>query len=146
MTDTRATKIDPDLWNFLGSMLNEFSMRGWGQPATLMELGPSGLQRMEVSEPTGRPYELVSTFRTGHDAVALLLHYEIWPDASALEENSNAEIFRILLWVDTQANHQAVACGSSSHDQFLVSTEFRPELEHLSSLLTTDREVNGGSF
>ena len=122
----------------LTQMLRHFDLGGWGQAGSMTEFQDSGEFRHKVNSDTVCPLEFLGAFEPSENAEALMMHWEYFPDPETIQENPDAEPFRVLLWTDRQMHSTAIFCGRNPDEWVLAPGAFSRELDLLESLILSN--------
>lgn len=119
---------------FLSRMLEFFASSGWGQPGSITEFDASGTYRHQVNNGELSPLTFIRSFCPSVGADALMVHWEYFPPAEKIAAQTDAGIYRALMWVDKTGNSTALFCGDDPASWVMAPVAFSRELDLLEEL------------
>lgn len=119
---------------FLAQMLEFFAANGWGQSGSITEFDASGTYRHQVNIAELSPLTFIGSFCPSAGADALMVHWEYFPPAEKIAAQTDAEVYRTLMWVDKSGNSTAVFCGNDPATWVIAPAAFNIELDLLEEI------------
>lgn len=139
MHQHNCNEPDKHLLRFLTRTINMFNEYGWGQPGSITAAFPTRDFKHHINEDIFDPIDFIDSYEAEEDTFGLILHWEYWPPVEVIEDRSDADVIRALLYCDKWGHKIALITGRNTDRLVFAPDEFGEELNHMSIALHSQR-------